>query len=224
MSITQLKSTIIYFSLATLSLVIIFTSLFAQATAQTNKQLGLATPRPSVKPQTPVDILVPRHGNYSLADPGMLPTHPLYPLKMITARLRLITTFNPERRARLLLDYSNLRMSAADKLIRQGEIALAISTATKGQNYIWQAINHSNAIPASLQSAWYTSLEQSLLKHEEVLEKIRLVATDNSRHQADKLIEQLATFRQQVINLSGKPFIYPRPEDLPSLDSSTPYL
>lgn len=221
---TIFKHIIANLFLTFLALIIVVISLLTQSADQANKQLGLVAPRPVTKPQQKVSIVVPPHGTYPLIDPGILPTNPLYPLKMMKDRLNLVLTRNPEQRTRLFLTYSNIRMSAANQLVEQGETDLAVSTATKGQVYMWQAISQSAAIPPSLQTAWYDSLEQALLKHEEVIEKIRFVSRDTSRRQADLLWNQLAEYRQHVANLSGRPFMYPRPEDFPVVDSTTPYL
>ena len=224
MLLIKTRQIILYCALAFLAFIVIVTSLLNQSVDQANKQLGLITPRPMAKIQQKVDILVPPHGNYSLIASGMLPTNPLYPLKMVVDRLKLIISLNPEQHTRRLLAYSNMRMSAANQLIEEGETDLAVSTATKGQTYMWQAISQSQTIPPSQRVDWYDSLEQALLKHEEVIEKIRLVAHDASQNQIQHLWEQLAEYRQQVANLSGKPFMYPRPDDLPTADSASPYL
>jgi hypothetical protein len=206
---------------------VLITSILNQSADQTTQNLGLASPRPSMNSAPQIDIIVPPHGNFPLPAPGILPTHPLYPLRMVGNRLLLLATHDPQQRTHLLFSYSNLRMSAANHLIMSGEVDAAISTATKGQAYLQQAIANSHTIPSSDQNEWYTSLKQALLKHEEVIEKIQFVSTGSGRDQANRLWHQLADYRQEVTNLSGMPFGYPRPDDVPSAlpaASSEPYL
>jgi hypothetical protein len=201
---------------------VLVTSILNQSADQTSQNLGLASPRPTMNNAPQIDIIVPPHGNFPLPSPGMLPTHPLYPLRMVSNRLFLLATMDPQQRAQLLFTYSNLRMSAANQLIMQGEVDAAISTAIKGQAYLQQAIANSHTISSSNQTEWYSSLKQALLKHEEVIEKIRFVAQDASRDQANRLWHQLSDYRQQVSNLSGTQFNLQRPEDLPAVVPSNP--
>ncbi len=196
------------------SIAIVGLSLLSQSTQETNKQLGLATPSPISTNKSRIEIMVPAHGDFSLAPPGILPGHPLYLGKMALQRLALIFTKNPIKRAQLVLHYSNLRMSAADKLIEQGNVDVAVSTATKGQAYLWQAIELSPSIPESEQTRWYDNLKLTALKHEEIIEKIRFVAEGQPKDQAIRLWEQLGDYRQTIANLSGSQFGYQRPEDL----------
>lgn len=214
----------IYLSFILASLVIIATSFFNQSIDQATKNLGGATPRPASNNQASVEILVPSHTNFSLNDPGLLPNHFLYPLKMIKDRVILTLTFNKQKRAQLLFYYSNTRMSAADKLIKQGETGLAVSTATKGQAYMLQAIDNSMEISEIKRLAWFDSLRLSLLKHEEIIEKIRFVAKDQAREQANYLWNQLDLYRLRVTSLSGAPFNYLRPEDIQDKQELEPYL
>lgn len=211
-------------SLVILALIIFTASIMNQSADQTSRSLGLASPRPLIVPRNQIDILVPLHGNFTLQSSGWLPSHPLYPAQMVVDRIKLVLTFNPETRTRRLLTYSNIRMSAANQLAESGETDLAVTTAIKGQAYLWQAISHSSTIPSHLQPEWYDLLKQTALKHEEIIERIRFVARDSARDQAHRLWEQLGEYRQQIANLSGSPFNYPRPEDEITNVSDQPYL
>jgi hypothetical protein len=213
---SSIKQIAAYVSLIALSIIVFITSILNQSAHQANKGLGLASPRPTMRQNLSIDIVVPLHGNFTLQNPGVLPSHPLYALKMVNDRLVLLFTTNPEKHARLLYSYSNTRMSAANELIKRGEADLAVTTAVKGQAYMWQALNNSQHIPDSFQPEWYDSIKHALLKHEEIIEKIRFVTTGAQRDQADRLWHQLEEYRQYVGNLSGVPFNLPRPEDAPA--------
>lgn len=204
---------ILYFFLFLLSILIFSISVVKQSSDQANRSFGLASPRPTLSQKTKIDIVVPPHGNFSLPPPGILPSHPLYLLKMAKDRLILVFTKDPDEYARTLLLYSNIRMSAANELAEYGETDLSVTTAIKGQTYFLQAIAASPRMTPSLQAEWYELLKQTTLKHEEVIERIRFIAKDDRRNQAQRLWDQLSDFRQQLSNLSGIPFSYPRPED-----------
>lgn len=218
------KQTLLHLGLIIFSVIIFTTSIINQSADQANLRLGLASPRPTLSQKDRIDIIVPPHGNFSLPAFGILPSHPLYLTKMAKDRVVLLLTFDREKQARLLLTYSNVRMSAANQLAQYGEIDLAVTTAIKGQTYFWRAINASNNIPENLQPEWYDLLKQTALKHEEVLERIRFVAKDARRDQAQRLWEQLGEYRQHISNLSGIPFNYPRPEDSLTTSTDQPYL
>lgn len=57
----------------------------------------------------------------SLPDPGILPDHPLYFLKLTGERVKLFLTFNSEDKAALHLDFAKLRLSEAKKLADQNK-------------------------------------------------------------------------------------------------------
>lgn len=202
-----------YLFFMSLSILILGFSLMRQSDQQAKLHLGLSVPDPVRLNPSSIEIVVPSHGNFSLSPPSLLPNHPLYPFLMIYDRIKLVTTLNPQRKLRLLLEYSNTRMSAANRLADQGLTSLAITTATKGQNYLWQTIQFNQSISMSDPDSWFDLLSQSLLKHEEVLEKLIFISTGQPRSQANFLWEQLAYYRNQVVSLSGVPFQYPRPED-----------
>jgi len=69
----------------------------------------------------------------------ILPDHSLYPLLMVVDRFRLAMA-DSERRIYLLVAYAKRRLFYATRLVEKGEMVLALSTLTKSQKYLNQAL------------------------------------------------------------------------------------
>lgn len=69
----------------------------------------------------------------------ILPDHSLYPLLMLVDRFRLEMA-DQERRIYLLLAYAKRRLFYATRLVEKEEIALALTTFSKSQKYLNQAL------------------------------------------------------------------------------------
>lgn len=97
-----------------------------------------ATPSPSVTPDpTPT---IPPKVNYYLAYPGILPDQPLYKLKAIRDRVRLMMVKKSPQRVALLLLYADKRIGAGVALIEGNQIGLGVTTMQKGGKYYEQAV------------------------------------------------------------------------------------
>src|SRR3989344_2900878 len=77
---------------------------------------------------------------YYLPYPGVLPDSPLYKLKAVRDRVQLWLTFAPEEKARKELLFADKRINAAVFLVEGGKEALGVTTATKAEKYMEQAI------------------------------------------------------------------------------------
>ncbi len=71
--------------------------------------------------------------NYFLPEPGILPDHPLYFLKALRDKILEITTFDPKKKADLLLRLSDKKISMALKLSKKSKFTLALKTAYKSE-------------------------------------------------------------------------------------------
>ena len=69
----------------------------------------------------------------------ILPDHSLYPLLMVVDRIRLAMA-DRERRIYLMMAYAQRRLFYAISLIEKEETALALTTLTKSQKYLNQAL------------------------------------------------------------------------------------
>lgn len=105
--------------------------------------------------------------DYYLPYPGILPDHPLYWLKMVRDRIGLIITTNPQVKAEKLLLYADKRLGAAWALIDGNKLNLGVSTLSKAEKYLEQAVALTTGEEAK------NRLGKAVLKHEEVVRRLR---------------------------------------------------
>lgn len=86
----------------------------------------------------------------------ILPDHLLYPVAMVGDRARLVVATDVDERAQLQVLYAERRLDSAHKLIEKGESDLAITTLTKAQKYMLQAV-------AAVESHTVSSTTKSLV-------------------------------------------------------------
>lgn len=115
--------------------------------------------------------------DYYLPYPGILPDHPLYWLKMIRDRVLLWLTRNPAARLERLLLYADKRVGAAEALIKGGKVDLGITTASKAEKYLEQAIEQLEVVEEKVEDVGKIErlrekLGKATLKHTEVLEGV----------------------------------------------------
>lgn len=109
--------------------------------------------------------------DYYLAYPGILPDHPLYFLKMIRDRIWLFLTTDVLKKAELYLLFADKRIGATQALIEGNKPDLGVSTATKAEKYLEQAISQAERAREAGRdtTVFYETLSKAALKHEEVL-------------------------------------------------------
>jgi hypothetical protein len=86
--------------------------------------------------------------NYTLPYPGILPTNPLYPLKMARDKIILFLITDPVKRAQFNLLQADKRMEAAIFLVNQDKKngKLAVMTIEKGENYYHDAVQQATSL------------------------------------------------------------------------------
>jgi hypothetical protein len=138
--------------------------------------------------------------DYYLAYPGILPDHPLYWLKMVRDRVRLWLTGDSEARFDRLLLYADKRVGAAVALIEGGKADLGVTTATKAEKYLEEAVSQfekvkveGKALPEKIEH-----LEKAIGKHEEVLRGVKERVPDQAKAALDKAIEKAVAQRERV--------------------------
>lgn len=162
----------------------ILTTSVVRTTAKTvTKPAARATPTLVVQVPKPVD--------YFLAYPGVLPDHLLYPLKMMRDRVWLWLTVDPLKKGQALLLFADKRLGAGKALIEGGKIDLGITTLTKGEKYLEQAISQAVLAKSKGQNAdsFLKALGQATLKHEEVLLGIREKIDESGKLVIDNLLD-----------------------------------
>ncbi len=121
--------------------------------------------------------------DYYLPYPGILPDNILYPLKMVRDKILLILTFDSVKKAERLLLFADKRANAAKALIEGGKVELGISTITKGEKYLEQAIAQAEKAKQAGKdtTALYEKLAQATLKHQEVLTGVLVKVPDTAK-------------------------------------------
>lgn len=101
--------------------------------------------------------------DYYLPYPGILPDHPLYWLKMVRDRVGLVLTTAETAKAEKLLLYADKRLGAAWALIEGNKVPLGVSTLTKAEKYLEQAVRLRDSFTDK------DKLDKAIKKHLEVL-------------------------------------------------------
>lgn len=142
------------------------------------------------------DLEVPTAGlaveevDYYLPYPGILPDHPLYWLKMARDRVLLWLTREPSARLERLLLYADKRVGAAEALIEGGKANLGITTASKAEKYLEQAIDQLTEVKDEAKVYQLRErLAKATLKHKEVLEGVLQKVPDQAKPAIEKAIE-----------------------------------
>lgn len=72
---------------------------------------------------------------YEMPYPGLLPDHPLYPIKIFRDRVTEFLTRDNIKKANLYLNYSDKRVMMAMELAEKGKSQQALSTLSKAEKY-----------------------------------------------------------------------------------------
>jgi hypothetical protein len=133
-----------------------------------------------IEEEEPIETTVSAEENleedeYSLVYPGVLPDHPLYFLKMIRDRIQLWMTRDLVKQAELQLHYADKRAAASLALAEKGKLGLAVSTASKAEKYLEQALGKAKEAQESGKEVedFYRTLMKATGKHKKVLAGVR---------------------------------------------------
>jgi hypothetical protein len=167
-----LSATLI-FAFWILGISVVKTSAIDGQSASQNYKVTSVDPNASVKDEE-ADLSATESGqkaDYFLAYPGILPDHFLYPVKMIRDRVWLWLTFNPLKKAEMMLLLADKRLGAGEVLINGNKIELGISTLTKGEKYLQQAVAQEKMAKEEGENTqvFFDKLKLAAQKHEEVL-------------------------------------------------------
>lgn len=129
---------------------------------------------------------------YYLPYPGILPDHFLYPVKMIRDKILLFLTTEPLKRAERLLHYADKRIEAARILVEGGKQELGVTTATKAEKYLEQAINQERIANEKGKdtNTFLERLSKATLKHEEILLEIGEKISGSEKQIIQELLEK----------------------------------
>lgn len=135
--------------------------------------------------------------DYYLAYPGILPDHPLYWLKMARDRVWGWLIREPRQKSDWLLLMADKRIGAAQALVEGGKAQLGITTASKAEKYLAQAVAKLKESDDS-EAERTEKLTLAVKKHREVLQNMagRVSADEQPglfelAQQSEKLLEGL---------------------------------
>ena len=140
--------------------------------------------------------------DYYLPYPGILPDHPLYWLKMIRDRVRLWLTRNVEAKYERLLLYADKRIGAAKVLIEGGQADLGITTVTKAEKYLEQAVSQLEKVKETGKAypERVENLQKAISKHEEVLRAVKEQVPDQAKPALDQAVEKAVSLQERLRN------------------------
>jgi len=142
---------------------------------------------------TPVSLPTPTPGkvDYFLVYPGILPDHFLYSVKMIRDRVLTFLTVDPLKKAELFLLLADKRLGAGKVLIEGGKTDLGVSTITKAEKYLEQAVNQAKTASQNGKDAKVVleKLNQAARKHEEVILDLITKVSGDAKSTLEKTLD-----------------------------------
>ncbi len=133
---------------------------------------------------------------YSLAYPGILPDNPLYFLKAARDKLVSVLISDPEKKAEFNLLTSDKRINASYMLAEKGKDELAVTTLSKSNNYLEEAISNLASLKKTEKNInpLVGNLQNAIHKHLDLLAGIK------SKVDA-KFIKSINTEKQRLENI-----------------------
>lgn len=149
---------------------------------------------------TPVASASAEKSEYYLPYPGILPDSPLFKLKAVRDRIRVLVSFDKLKRAEVELLLADKRINAAQALFDGGKEDLAVSTATKAEKYLWQSAEDTMTLARSGKDvkSMLLILSKAGVKHLEMLESMRLKSSAANQEVLQKSEDSTQTMVEQV--------------------------
>lgn len=152
---------------------------------------------------------------YSLPYPGMLPDHPVYFVKMLRDRIQLWITRNPIAKVKLMLHFADKRIASSLALAEKGKTGLAVTTATKAEQYIERALEEVETIEGEDEavSNFYNDLRSALVKHGEVLAGVKTRLPEETLESIAPVLELQQNNMKRVAERIGTDEVEEKMED-----------
>lgn len=169
-----------------------------EASENNEEELVIASESGEIK--SVVEIKTEKEVDYYLAYPGILPDHPLYWLKMIRDKIILGLTKKPINRFERLMLYADKRVGAAEALINGAKVELGVTTATKAEKYLEQAVLEFESMAADEKATpeMHQRIERAVLKHQEVLTKTLSKLSDQPKEALEKTLEKTQSNLERI--------------------------
>lgn len=155
----QRKKTL-FFIVNILLILVLLSAPFYQVNAAANSAITISPPTPEASSE------------YVLPYPGILPDHPLYPLKLLRDKIVLFLTRDKLEKINLKRHLADKRLAMALLLVKQGKKALGIKTLDDAEIYLHQAIDDLFALlrqRSDVDESNVDLMDAALSKHGEIL-------------------------------------------------------
>ncbi len=145
--------------------------------------------------------------DYVLPYPGILPDHPLYPLKRLRDYVLDRIIVDPVRKAEFHILQADKRLNMGLFLLEKGNAKLAEETVSKGEKYMYRAVFGLMAIQSSGKTApayMVEKLGKSLEKHREVLGDLVETANEPEKSGLEGSLELVMSLEREASQLMGQ--------------------
>ena len=183
------------FGLTVFAGLIFVVSVFRSAEA---RYVFTQTPSPSSNDQKSLEI------DYLMPFPGSIsPDSFLWPVKALRDRVWLSLTFDPAKKASVLLNNSDKRIQMAQKLFEIGKPDLAVSTMTKAEKYLEEAVAEEKKARAQkiANYEFMQRLATSTLKHRQLLEEMLKIAPEDAKPAVVKILDYPKKLYEEAKNI-----------------------
>lgn len=176
----QIATYVVSLSLALLILIVSVT----QASSITYSFNGSPSPSPLAASDIEID--------YDLPYPGRVhPDSVLWPLKATRDRALMLVTVNPKKKVELRIMLADKRLASAESLFRRSKPELAVSTLSKAEKYLEDAMIQEGAARKNKEDTTEVleKLNTASLKHREVIKELFNIAPEDAKSEIDKIEE-----------------------------------
>lgn len=146
--------------------------------------------------------------DYFLAYPGLLPDHPLYPLKMLRDKIIEFFLTDPIKKARFYLLQADKHLGAARMLVDKGRTKLGAETLVESQNFFARALDE--LIKARDQGrdseALFSKLSLANLKHRQIINQMRETAPSEIQENLGRALTEVQSSRSRLNQIIGENF------------------
>lgn len=143
-------------------------------------------PTPSPDSEKKIEI------NYTLAYPGRIgPDSVLWSLKAVRDRVWIMLTFNPLKKAEIMLLMADKRIQQAQTLFETDKASLGITTLTKAEKYLEEAKEQEIVAKGQKMNTgdFLDRLANSALKHRQITGYILKIAPEEAKPEVIKTMD-----------------------------------
>ena len=192
-----------FFALAFLILVLTFISV-----SKVDYAFGQsATPAPILGQKVEVDYMLPFAGKIE-------PDHPLWTIKAIRDKVWVTTSLKTDNKIKVLVTLADKRIQHASHLMDKDKSELSVSTLTKSEKYLEEALKIEKAARAKKMDTKESAklIVMSTLKHRQLLEELLARAPEDAKPVIVKTIDtNKRTFNEVIVSLNEQGI--PSPEN-----------